>query len=129
MGAPKTKVHSRATSSSFTRARFTPPSHIPLPEVYRQISSLPDESSPIASSNNSPPRLPVSQWSVEEEDALRAGVEKYGSGKWRFIQKDTYLSSVLHLRSNVDLKVRDRPEASGAVRREISRAFASTLPT
>ena len=46
------------------------------------------------------------QWSVEEEDALRAGVEKYGSGKWRFIQKDAYLSSVLHLRSNVDLKVR-----------------------
>ena len=50
-----------------------------------------------------------SQWSSEEEDALRRGVEKYGSGKWRFIQKDAHLSKILHQRSNVDLKVRRSP--------------------
>ena len=50
-----------------------------------------------------------SQWSSEEEDALRKGVEKYGSGKWRFIQKDAHLSKILHQRSNVDLKVRRSP--------------------
>ena len=56
-------------------------------------------------------RLPShrSQWSSEEEDALRKGVEKYGSGKWRFIQKDARLSKILHQRSNVDLKVRRSP--------------------
>jgi hypothetical protein len=36
-------------------------------------------------------------------------VEKYGSGKWRFIQKDAHLSKILHQRSNVDLKVRRSP--------------------
>jgi len=36
-------------------------------------------------------------------------VEKYGSGKWRFIQKDARLSKILHQRSNVDLKVRRSP--------------------
>jgi hypothetical protein len=48
-------------------------------------------------------------------------VEKYGSGKWRFIQKDAHLSKILHQRSNVDLKVRRSPARNappfGAFRR------------
>ena len=39
-------------------------------------------------------------------------MEKYGSGKWRFIQKDAHLSKILHQRSNVDLKVRRSPARS-----------------
>lgn len=44
-------------------------------------------------------------------------MEKYGSGKWRFIQKDAHLSKILHQRSNVDLKVRRSPAPFGAFRR------------
>lgn len=36
----------------------------------------------------------------------------YGIGKWRLIQKDAELGSVLRQRSNVDLKVRGRRESS-----------------
>ena len=49
---------------------------------------------------------PKTKWSVEEEDALKRGVKKYGPGKWRLIQKDDVLGKTLNLRSNVDLKVR-----------------------
>ena len=56
---------------------------------------------------------PKTKWSVEEEDALKRGVKKYGPGKWRLIQKDDVLGETLNLRSNVDLKVRrDRSAAT-----------------
>lgn len=48
---------------------------------------------------------PKQRWTTAEEAALRAGVEKYGPGKWRAIQKDPSLGPFLTLRSNVDLKV------------------------
>lgn len=44
------------------------------------------------------------KWTPEEEAALRAGVEKYGAGKWRAIQKDANYGACLISRSNVDLK-------------------------
>ncbi|EFJ10871.1 hypothetical protein SELMODRAFT_426759 [Selaginella moellendorffii] len=47
---------------------------------------------------------PKQKWTPEEEAALRAGVEKYGAGKWRAIQKDPKFGPVLKSRSNVDLK-------------------------
>ncbi|KAJ7535166.1 hypothetical protein O6H91_12G021700 [Diphasiastrum complanatum] len=47
---------------------------------------------------------PKQKWTPEEEAALRAGVEKYGPGKWRAIQKDSKLGPCLVSRSNVDLK-------------------------
>ncbi|XP_019248276.1 PREDICTED: telomere repeat-binding factor 1-like isoform X1 [Nicotiana attenuata] len=47
---------------------------------------------------------PKLKWTPEEEVALRAGVLKYGPGKWRTILKDPEFSGVLYLRSNVDLK-------------------------
>lgn len=84
--------------------RFCPPlpSRRDLPTNRRLI---------ITHGTRSPPDSPHrrSQWSSEEEDALRRGVEKYGSGKWRLIQKDPQLSKILHQRSNVDLKVRRSP--------------------
>ncbi|KAK9908614.1 hypothetical protein WJX75_000498 [Coccomyxa subellipsoidea] len=51
-------------------------------------------------------RLGVSKqkWTEEEERALRIGVEKFGVGKWRLIQKDETLGPELVNRSNVDLK-------------------------
>ncbi|CAI5962660.1 unnamed protein product [Closterium sp. NIES-65] len=49
---------------------------------------------------------PKQKWTAEEEGALRAGVDKYGPGKWRAIQKDPALGPLLTHRSNVDLKVR-----------------------
>ncbi|XP_039035227.1 telomere repeat-binding factor 1-like isoform X2 [Hibiscus syriacus] len=47
---------------------------------------------------------PKQKWTPEEEAALKAGVIKHGAGKWRTILKDPEFSSVLYLRSNVDLK-------------------------
>ncbi|XP_057824955.2 telomere repeat-binding factor 1 [Cryptomeria japonica] len=47
---------------------------------------------------------PKQKWTHEEEAALRAGVEKYGPGKWRAILKDPNWSLCLASRSNVDLK-------------------------
>ncbi|KAK9827630.1 hypothetical protein WJX81_000760 [Elliptochloris bilobata] len=44
------------------------------------------------------------KWTDEEEAALRAGVAKYGVGKWRLIQVDEATGPVLAARSNVDLK-------------------------
>ncbi|XP_065875153.1 telomere repeat-binding factor 2 [Euphorbia lathyris] len=47
---------------------------------------------------------PKQKWTAEEEAALKAGVHKHGTGKWRTILTDPEFSSVLRLRSNVDLK-------------------------
>lgn len=47
---------------------------------------------------------PKQKWTGEEEAALRAGVDKYGVGKWRAIQKDPKFGPLLTQRSNVDLK-------------------------
>jgi myb proto-oncogene protein len=48
---------------------------------------------------------PKQKWTAEEEAALKAGVLKHGTGKWRTILMDPEFSAVLRLRSNVDLKV------------------------
>ncbi|XP_039062368.1 telomere repeat-binding factor 2-like isoform X1 [Hibiscus syriacus] len=47
---------------------------------------------------------PKQKWTAEEEAALKAGVLKHGTGKWRNILSDPEFSSVLCSRSNVDLK-------------------------
>ncbi|KAK1312928.1 Telomere repeat-binding factor 4 [Acorus calamus] len=47
---------------------------------------------------------PKQKWTTEEEEALRAGVDKHGAGKWRTIQKDPEFSNYLSARSNIDLK-------------------------
>ncbi|GLT75388.1 hypothetical protein SLA2020_471190 [Shorea laevis] len=47
---------------------------------------------------------PKQKWTAEEEAALKAGVLKHGTGKWRTILSDPEFSDVLRLRSNVDLK-------------------------
>uniref|UniRef100_M4F9S4 MYB transcription factor n=1 Tax=Brassica campestris TaxID=3711 RepID=M4F9S4_BRACM len=47
---------------------------------------------------------PKQKWTPEEEAALKAGVLKHGTGKWRTILSDPHFSSVLKSRSNVDLK-------------------------
>lgn len=44
------------------------------------------------------------KWSAEEEAAIRDGVAKHGVGKWQSILKDPEFSTVLVLRSNVDIK-------------------------
>ncbi|KAG9137108.1 hypothetical protein Leryth_011929 [Lithospermum erythrorhizon] len=47
---------------------------------------------------------PKQKWTAAEEAALRAGIAKYGLGKWSTILKDPDFSTVLQSRSNVDLK-------------------------
>ncbi|KAH6803376.1 Homeodomain-like/winged-helix DNA-binding family protein [Perilla frutescens var. frutescens] len=47
---------------------------------------------------------PKQKWTSEEEAALKAGIQKYGIGKWSTILKDPDFSTVLRSRSNVDLK-------------------------
>lgn len=44
------------------------------------------------------------RWTLEEEAALRAGVTKYGEGKWKRILADGAFTGALGGRSNVDLK-------------------------
>lgn len=51
---------------------------------------------------------PKQKWTAEEEAALKAGVVKHGSGKWRTILKDPEFSGILCSRSNVDLKVAEK---------------------
>ena len=48
---------------------------------------------------------PKQKWTSEEEEALRAGVKKHGTGKWKNIQRDPEFSHLLFSRSNIDLKV------------------------
>ena len=48
---------------------------------------------------------PKQKWTAEEEEALRAGVAKHGTGKWKNIQKDPEFNHFLFTRSNIDLKV------------------------
>ncbi|CAN8288414.1 unnamed protein product [Cochlearia groenlandica] len=67
---------------------------------------------------------PKQKWTQEEETALRCGVIKHGTGKWRTILRDSEFSQVLYLRSNVDLKDKWRNMsviASGSGSREKSR--------
>ncbi|KAK2656809.1 hypothetical protein Ddye_009861 [Dipteronia dyeriana] len=47
---------------------------------------------------------PKQKWTAEEEAALKAGVHKHGTGKWRTILSDPEFNAILHSRSNVDLK-------------------------
>lgn len=47
---------------------------------------------------------PKQKWTAEEEEALRAGVAKHGTGKWKNIQKDPEFNHFLYSRSNIDLK-------------------------
>ncbi|XP_050871621.1 telomere repeat-binding factor 2 isoform X2 [Lathyrus oleraceus] len=47
---------------------------------------------------------PKQKWTAEEEAALKAGVLKHGSGKWRTILTDPDFCAILRTRSNVDLK-------------------------
>jgi hypothetical protein len=48
---------------------------------------------------------PKQKWTAEEEEALRAGVAKHGTGKWKDIQRDPQFNVHLASRSNIDLKV------------------------
>ncbi|KAH6808311.1 hypothetical protein C2S53_004230 [Perilla frutescens var. hirtella] len=47
---------------------------------------------------------PKQRWTPEEEAALKAGINKYGVGKWSTILKDPEFNTILRSRSNVDLK-------------------------
>lgn len=47
---------------------------------------------------------PKLKWTSGEEAALKAGVAKYGVGKWSTILKDPDFAPILRSRSNVDLK-------------------------
>ncbi|KAL3535583.1 hypothetical protein ACH5RR_004044 [Cinchona calisaya] len=47
---------------------------------------------------------PKQKWTSEEEEALRAGIKKHGTGKWKNIQTDPEFSHLLFSRSNIDLK-------------------------
>ncbi|KAK9725716.1 hypothetical protein RND81_05G164100 [Saponaria officinalis] len=74
---------------------------------------------------------PKQKWTAEEEAALKAGVLKHGSGKWRTILKDPEFSGILYSRSNVDLKDKWRnmcvmPTGSGS--REKSKAPSKRVP-
>ncbi|XVF35055.1 hypothetical protein REPUB_Repub18cG0111900 [Reevesia pubescens] len=56
---------------------------------------------------------PKQKWTAEEEEALRAGVAKYGKGNWKSIQRDPDLSPFLFARSNIDLKDKWRNLSGG----------------
>ncbi|KAK9060821.1 hypothetical protein SSX86_021527 [Deinandra increscens subsp. villosa] len=67
---------------------------------------------------------PKQKWTAEEEEALRAGIAKHGTGKWKNIQKDPEFNHLLYSRSNIDLKDKWRNmsvSANGQGPREKSR--------
>ncbi|KAF2297565.1 hypothetical protein GH714_038719 [Hevea brasiliensis] len=64
------------------------------------------------------------KWTSEEEEALRAGVAKHGTGKWKNIQQDPEFNPFLFTRTNIDLKDKWRNmsvSAGGQGQREKSR--------
>ncbi|KAJ8638495.1 hypothetical protein MRB53_012762 [Persea americana] len=75
---------------------------------------------------------PKQKWTSEEEEALRAGVDKHGAGKWRTIQKDPEFGHCLSARSNIDLKDKWRNmsvSAGGQGSRERARGGQKTKAT
>ncbi|CAI9261949.1 unnamed protein product [Lactuca saligna] len=60
------------------------------------------------------------RWTLEEENALRAGVDKYGTGKWVKILTDEDLAPCLIARTNIDLKDKWRNLCGNASRRAVS---------
>ncbi|KAL5572439.1 hypothetical protein UlMin_022036 [Ulmus minor] len=67
---------------------------------------------------------PKQKWTSDEEEALRAGVAKHGTGKWKDIQRDPEFNPFLVNRSNIDLKDKWRNmsvSANGQGPREKSR--------
>lgn len=68
---------------------------------------------------------PKQKWTAEEEAALRAGVEKYGPGKWRAIQKDGKFGPCLTSRSNVDLKVSCSPHHASLKKKRLPACVCS----
>ncbi|KAL8151785.1 hypothetical protein V2J09_021593 [Rumex salicifolius] len=74
---------------------------------------------------------PKQKWTAEEEEALKAGVRKHGTGKWQTILKDPEFNHVLSSRSNVDLKDKWRNinvTASGLGSREKARLALKKTP-
>ncbi|CAH1422811.1 unnamed protein product [Lactuca virosa] len=59
-------------------------------------------------------------WTLEEEKALRAGVDKYGTGKWMKILTDEDLAPCLIARTNINLKDKWRNLCGNASRRAVS---------
>ncbi|CAI0627931.1 unnamed protein product [Linum tenue] len=57
---------------------------------------------------------PKQKWTAEEEEALRAGVAKHGTGKWKNIQQDPEFNPHLSTRSNIDLKDKWRNMSVGS---------------
>ncbi|XP_009117657.1 telomere repeat-binding factor 4 [Brassica rapa] len=60
------------------------------------------------------------KWTEEEEEALLAGVQKHGPGKWKNIIKDPEFADSLYNRSNIDLKDKWRnlnvpPDIQGSI--------------
>nr|AKV71973.1 single MYB histone protein [Rehmannia glutinosa] len=75
---------------------------------------------------------PKQKWTSEEEAALKAGIRKYGIGKWSTILKDPEFSTVLRSRSNVDLKDKWRNlncMTNGLGSRHRARVSKSNQPT
>ena len=82
------------TPRSLTRTKKNPKKTTHTKPSKKQNTSLP----------------PKNKWSAEEEQALRDGVDRFGAGKWRVIQKDAVFGAILSTRSNVDLKVNGERE-------------------
>jgi len=53
------------------------------------------------------------KWTEQENQALRQGVELFGTGKWFQIKQDPRFADVLQKRTNIDLKDRWRNFAGG----------------
>ncbi|KAK3274923.1 hypothetical protein CYMTET_16921, partial [Cymbomonas tetramitiformis] len=70
-------------------------------ELKQQLNSPEDGSSP---PGLTPQRRTGRAWTVEESNALRCGVARYGLGKWQQILRDAEFGPILQSRSNVDLK-------------------------
>eukprot|EP00793_Prasinoderma_coloniale_P005551 PRCOL_00004959-RA len=112
----KAKGATRARSGGASRARGTAAGSVAAPAAQRRgaggggRSGAPSSRSGTsrgsggAAAGGKRSAAPKQKWTDEEETALRAGVAKYGPGKWRSIQKDTKLGPLLATRSNVDLK-------------------------
>ncbi|KAL8120000.1 single myb histone 3-like isoform X1 [Apium graveolens] len=72
--------------------------------------------------------VPKSKWTSAEEEALRAGIAKYGPGKWRNIKADPQFTHILISRSNIDLKDKWRNMSESRILKSKPREDAPATP-
>ncbi|XP_055961090.1 uncharacterized protein LOC126673714 [Mercurialis annua] len=104
----KTSINTLSTTGTQDFDSFECDNSVDDPTTQVHFDSLSIDEAPVSSCSNSRPtellkkRRPVKRWTLEEEDALRGGVEEFGKGNWKLILR--FKQDIFGNRTEVDLK-------------------------